>query len=336
MSKDVPMISRLIRDMIVENYEEALNIVTDEKFDPNERSKTMDSPVISALIIILGGTKPEIIGPKSREIFKLIVNNPKFDPNAYDTDRETILMHIARNRKFNWLAPFVLNNPKTDLSLKNIYGRDVTQIAGYAKNQVVVDLLLTFNIKFTSTHSPKKRVGVKKKAAVVSVTSKALDKIEKAFLDSRKDDPFSLYNLIKYFLNGNYEECMRIVTNVHFNPNETDRWEEPALSSLIYYSQDSEVKYDEDKFKEIAKAIINHRQFDVNALDCDCNTVLMVAMGFPRLDWLVKELFRISSARIDVINDMGEDLQAIADKCGNSELYSDMIRRSYETANVVS
>lgn len=340
MGKDVPIISRLLKAMIFEDYKEAMDIVTNEDFDPNEKTRTWGSPVVSALITVLSGSKSKTLCAEAKAVFKAIVSNKNFCPNVCDKENETVLMHIARNAEFNWLAPFILDSKNIDLTVKNYMGRTALDIASYMQNNVVRDLLLTINMKNVVNHLPKKKVGLKKKKQTtqmqVSVSSSdVLNNIELAFSDESKENPVSLYYLVKYFVQGNYDECLRIVKSVHFNPNETDRWEEPALSSLIYYSQDSTVHYDTEKFKEIAKEIINARTFDVNAIDADCNTVLMVAMGFPNLGWLVKELFKISSARIDVMNDMGEKLEDIAAKCGNSELYSDMIRRSYETAKVV-
>ena len=338
MGKEIPVISKLLKAMIVEDYKGAMDIVSDEDFNPNEKTKTWEAPVISALLTVLINSKNKELPTEAKAVFKAIISNKSFNPNEVDKENETILMHIARNRNFSWLAPFVLDCPSIDLYVKNYMGRTALDIANNTGNIIVRDLIIAYNTNIMRDHLPKKREGIKKKkkqAAKVTVSSSILNNIEMAFSDEAKNNPVSLYNLIKYFIKGNYDECLRIVKDVHFNPNESDRWDEPALSSLIYYSQDSTVIYDAVKFREIALGIINNRMFDVNALDADCNTVLMVAMSFPKLNWLVRELFKISSARIDVINDMGEDINAIAEKCGNSELLSDMIRRNYETANVI-
>ena len=342
MGKDVPVISKLLKAMIMEDYKDAMDIVTDENFDPNEKTKTWDSPVISAMITILTGTKNKDINQDAKAVFKAITSNKKFDPNTCDREKETALMHVARNKRFSWLAPFLLDCPNINLFAKNYLGRTALDIAAGVENSIVRDLILAYSMKFTVKHLPKKKVGIKKKKPTASQTTQVtvsgniLNNIEAAFYPEAKENPVSLYNLVKYFIKGNYDECLRIVKDVHFNPNECDRWDEPALSSLIYYAQDSTVTYDTEKFKEIAKEIINNRQFDVNAIDADCNTILMVAMGFPKLDWLVRELFKISSARIDVVNDMGENLSTIAEKCGNSELLADMIRRNYKEVDAIS
>ena len=57
----------------------------------------------------------------------------------------------------------------------------------------------------------------------------------------------------------------------------------------------------------------------------------MVAMGFPNLKWLAEMLFNIQSARIDIINDSGESIRQIAEKCGNGSFYSHLIRKACET-----
>lgn len=62
----------------------------------------------------------------------------------------------------------------------------------------------------------------------------------------------------------------------------------------------------------------------------------MVSMSFKRLNWLTRELFKISSAKIDHVNDMGEDLKQIAKSCYNTPLYEELIKANYTEANVVS
>ena len=338
MEKDIPVISLLLKAMILGDYNEAMDIVTDENFNPNDKTKTLESPVISAMMVVIYGTTPEDMKPEAKAVFNAIIKNKKFNPNEVDNQHETILMHIARNKYYNWLAPLILACDGVDVHMKNMMGRTALDIATSVNNLVVRDLLMARSIKDMASHSPKKKVGLKKvkKPQELPEINKVLNNIEVAFTPESKEDPVSLYNLTKYFVKGNYDECLKIVKHIHFDPNEMDRWDEPVLSCLIHYSQDSAVNYDEEKFKEIVIAIINNRMFDVNALDADCNTTLMVAMGYPKLKWMVKELFKISSAKIDLKNEMGEDLSAIAEKCGNSEFLSDMIRRSYETAKVVS
>jgi len=337
MGKDIPVISKLLKAMVLGDYKEAMDIVSDDNFNPNEKTKTWEAPVVSALITILSNSKQTSIFPsEAKAVFKAIISNKNYNPNEVDKENETALMHIARNKQFAWLAPFVLDCKGIDLGIKNYMGRTALNVANDVNNIAVKDVIMSYAIKDNMqeliAHAPKKRIGKKKRPikAETTVSVNVLNNVECAFDDESKENPVSLYNLIKYFIKGNYDECIRITKDVHFDPNESDRWGEPALSSLIYYSQDTSINYDAVKFREIALEIISKRTFDVNALDADCNTVLMVALSFPKLGWLARELFKISSARMDVINDMGETINEIAEKNGTSELLSDLIRRNCE------
>jgi hypothetical protein len=88
-------------------------------------------------------------------------------------------------------------------------------------------------------------------------------------------------------------------------------------------------------FKKIVDVIIENKRFDVNALDADCNTTLMVAMSFPRLQWLTEKLFNIQSARLDVLNDSGENLRSIAENCGNGDFYNHLVMKSFEAVEAI-
>ena len=258
MAKDIPVISKLLRAMILGDYKDALDIVLAEKFDPNEKTQSWGSPILSALITVMSGTKHSPFTKDAKDVFKAIVLHENFDPNATDMEKETSLMHIARFSEYGWLVPFILNKKNVNIGLRNLMGRTAIDIASVHNNVVVRDLLMACNVKEVAMHSPKKKVGLKKKKATpapttnaeVTVSGLVANNIEVAFTPEAKENPFSLYHLVKNFINGNYDECLRIANNVHFNPNESDRWDEPALSSLIYYSQDSTVKYDEDKLME--------------------------------------------------------------------------------------
>jgi hypothetical protein len=233
-----------------------------------------------------------------------------------------------------------MNTGKVDLSIKNFMHRDAIEIAEHTDNSVFVDILLPLKAQ-NHKGQPKKRVGIKKVAKVVNITANSnsneniLRKVEVAFIDEAKKSPVSLYNLLVNFFKGDYSTCIQIAKDPNFNPNECDRWDEPALSSLIYYSQDANVEYDEEMFKKIADAIISNKRFDVNALDADCNTTLMVAMGFPKLKWLAERLFSINSARLDIINDCGYNIREIADGCGNGDFYNHLVMKTFEMADVI-
>ena len=341
MKKDIPLISQLLRAIIVEDYASAKEIVTSDKFNPNETNESWNAPVLTAIVCVLSTTDKITDETRFKEILKEIVKHEKFNPNVLDTEGETVLMHIARHPEFNWLVPFIINTGKVDVSIKNFMHRDVITIAENAGNAVLCDILLPLKAQ-GHKGQPKKRVGIKKVAKVTTMTFSSesngniISRIESAFDKDVKNNPASLYNLLSCFFKGDYSTCIQIVRDPNFNPNECDRWEEPALSSLIYYSQDAKVNYDEEMFKKIVEIIIANHRFNVNALDADCNTVLMVAMGFPRLHWLAEMLFNIQSARLDVMNDSGETIRQIAENCGNGEFYNRLVRKSFETADVVN
>lgn len=338
MKKDIPTISLLLKAMIVEDYASAIDIITKKDFNPNETNKTWNSPILSAMIDIMADELKNVKDEKSlRTVMKEIAKHKDFNPNITDVEGETIMMHIARHSDFNWLAPFILMANNFDINIKNFMHRDAISLAEKCGNHALVDVLLTYkaqNIKHDGM--PKKIKGLKKIKTVVPPNTNVLQKIEGAFYEEAKKRPTSLYNLLAAFFKGDYTTCIQIVRDVNFNPNEMDKWDEPVLSSLIYYSQDANVEYDEEMFKTIASIIISLPRFDVNALDCDCNTVLMVSMGYPKLKWLTEKLFNISSARLDVLNDMGEGIREIAENCGNEDFYNHLIRKSFETAKVIS
>jgi len=341
MKKDIPLISHLLRSIIVEDYASAMEVITDDSFNPNETNSSWRAPVITAIVNILSNMPSKKDSKELREVLKTIVKNKDFDPNVLDATGETCLMHIARHEEFNWLVPFIFNTNKVDINIKNQMSKDLLDIAEASENKTLSDIVMSIRILDIKKGQPKKRVGIKKRICLTPIDSPSkgngniLDKLEKAFEDNQKRNPVSLYALIKAFFQGDYTTCIQIVRDVNFNPNECDRWEEPALSSLIYYSQDVNVNYDESMFKKIVDVIIENKRFDVNALDADCNTTLMVAMSFPRLQWLTEKLFNIQSARLDVLNDSGENLRSIAENCGNGDFYNHLVMKSFEAVEAI-
>lgn len=337
MTNDVPLISQLIRAIIVEDYATAIEVITDEKFNPNETNESWHAPVLTAIINIATTTEKFNDVESLKEVLKEIVKHKDYDPNIVDYEGETVLMHIARHPSFNWIVPLIISTNKVDTKIKNFMHYTALDIAERYDNPVMVDILLSLNTDY-SKGQPVKIKGLKKvKSIKVSsdANSNILKKIDWAFEEKQKVNPLSLFNLLTSFFKGEYDTCIQIVRDVNFNPNECDKYGEPLLSSLMYYSQDSKAVYDEDMFKKIVDCIISNRKFDVNTINADCNTVLMVAMGFPKLKWLAEKLYNIQSARLDIINDCGETIRDIANNCGNGDFYNHLVRKSFEMAEVV-
>lgn len=337
MINDVPLISQLIRAIIVEDYATAIEVITDEKFNPNETNESWHAPVLTAIINIVTTTEKFNDVESLKEVLKEIVKHKDYDPNIVDYEGETVLMHIARHPSFNWIVPLIISTNKVDTKIKNFMHYTALDIAERYDNPVMVDILLSLNTDY-SKGQPVKIKGLKKVTSIKvssDENSNILEKIDWSFEEEQKVNPISLFNLLTSFFKGEYDTCIQIVRDVNFNPNECDKWDEPLLSSLMYYSQDSKAVYNEDMFKKIVDCIISNRKFDVNAINADCNTVLMVAMGFPKLKWLAEKLYNIQSARLDVMNDCGETIRDIANNCGNGDFYNHLIRKSFEMAEVV-
>lgn len=359
MAKNIPLTSLLLKALILDDYASAIDVISRKEFNPNEKSLTWGAPVLSALIVVLSGAPKKEDDKAVRDIIKEIISRDDFDPNIADGNGDTPLMHIAMHPDFNWVAPFILSKKNLNLGVKDFMHRTALEIAERERNTVLADMILAYKGKKAQGTSnvetvkvdkiechlgmPKKRKGLATTAKVITIDTTTsttgvvsiLDKIECAFDDDVKKNPVSLYNLLRSFFKGDYSTAIQIAKDVNFNPNECDKWEEPALSSLIYYSQDSKVTYDEDRFKDVANAIMSNIRFNVNTIDADCNTVLMVAMGFPKLKWLTEKLFNLQYARLDIINDMGEGIRQIADKCGNGAFYNQLVMKSFETAKVI-
>ena len=216
MKKDIPLISQLLKAIIVEDYASAIEIVTSDKFNPNETNESWHAPVLTAIVCVLSTTDKITDQTNLKEILKEIVKNEKFNPNILDTEGETVLMHIARHPSFNWLVPFIMNTGKVDITVKNFMHRDAIEIAESEGNTTLADILLPLKVH-DHKGQPRKRVGIKKVAKVTSINVSAdvndnvINRIEKAFGPDNKKNPVSLYNLLSSFFKGDYTTCMEIV-----------------------------------------------------------------------------------------------------------------------------
>ena len=338
-NENIPLVTYLLKNLILDDYASAIDIITSNEFNPNEKGMAWGAPALTAVIVVMASSAKDIDENGLREVIKGIINHKDFDPNVADNNGDTVLMHIAIHPEFNWVVPMILATGKVNFSLKNFMHKTILEIAEGNNNVIFRNMVLGGGRKGT----PKKMPGLKKKqqpkAEIVSInfnTNKSiLNRIDAIFDADEKKNPVSLYGLLTAFFKGDYDTAIQIAKDVNFNPNSFDRFDEPCLTSLIYYSQDANVTYDEEMFKKVADAIISNRRFDVNAIDSDCNTVLMASMGFPKLRWLTEKLFSLQSARIDIINDSGENIREIADNCGNGEFYNKLVMKAFETANIV-
>lgn len=326
------IMTRLMRAVILEDYNEADAILSDENFDPNLKTKTWGAPVLTALITVLSGVDKIQNTTALKSLFKRIAQHPKFDPNVKDDGGETVLMHIARSGLYNWLVPFIMLNKKVDLTVQNFMHLDVMQIANRAKNTTMLDVLLTHK-RMNHRGLPKKIVGLPKKVKTIENTV-FLNRVDVAYSSLAKVDQFSMYHVLKNFLEGKYDEAYKIVMDEKFDPNETNRWDEPALTNLIYISQDKACQYDEEQFRKIATAIVNREEFDVNYQDAEFNTPLMVSITFKKLHWLTELMYEKPEARCDLTNDCGLTLLGVAIQANERDFYNHLVENTIKKVTV--
>ena len=324
--------SRLMRAVILEDYNEADTILSDDSFDPNMKNKTWGAPVLTALINVMSGVDKIQNTNALKALFKRIAQHPKFDPNIKDDGGETVLMHIARSGLYNWLVPFIMLNKNVDLTAQNFMHLDVMQIANRANNTAMLEVLLTHK-RMNHRGLPKKIVGLAKKNKTINNTT-FINKLDVAYSSFAKVEQFSMYNVLKNFLEGKYDEAYKIVTDEEFDPNETNRWDEPAITNFIYVSQDKDCKYDEEQFRKIISAIVKRDEFDVNFQDADLNTPLMVSMQFNKLHWLTELMFGKPDVKLDLINSCGLTLLGVAIQANEREFYNHLIQHTIKEVKV--
>lgn len=163
----IPVISRILRALIVDDYATAIELVTDKGFDPNEKSISTGMPVVSAVINLFGNLSKVEDKNSFKTILNEVVRHPNFDPNVADKYGETVLMHIAKHKDFNWLLPFVLAHGSIDYDAKNFMKKDVIKIAESCGNSVFINVILMRKGQGSHIGLPKKRVGIKKKMHTV-------------------------------------------------------------------------------------------------------------------------------------------------------------------------
>ena len=136
-----------------------------------------------------------------------------------------------------------------------------------------------------------------------------------------------MYWVLYHFFRGNYQEAENVVTSPYFNPNECDKFEDPALLTLVNHATVYNAKIDEDWYKRIAKYIVDCKTFDPNIINSEGNSPIMVTIGFKSLNWLSELLFNLPNTRIDFINEYGRILHGIAKEANNLVFYKGMIHK---------
>lgn len=326
--------SELVRNVLLEDFTAANIIVDSEDFDPNEISgSNWASPVVSSIISLVNNFSKMEDKESFKELLKKIVSKKGFDPNKADNGGDTVLMHIAKKKEYAFLMPIICKNCTLNLDRKTYVGKTALDIAKRYENEEFINAINEY-MKSTDFYKgmPVKHCGIKKDYAheVKPKEKKPID-VSDAFTREQKLNPVSSFWALKAFLEKNYDKCLEIISDEKFNPNEKNNWEEPFLTSLIYYSQDNRVEYDEEKFKDIASAIISKNEFNVNVIDANGDSVIMASMYFTKLKWLTKKLYISCKVNPGIVNDLGLNLRGIAKNMGAEEFLNRMSLQVAET-----
>lgn len=329
-------VSQILRLLVLEDYAELINIIVSDDFNPNVKSDISESPLLLKLINLFGSGCVKIKDKENFQmIFTEIVNHKDFDPNIKDTDGETILTCIARCDKesFNWLVNPILAKGNVDIFAKNFMHKTCMDIAKKKNNTVFMSIINGF-LFVKHLGMPRKR-SFKKESELnieISPNKKTFDcksiiteSIEQCYNEEQKKNPSSMYWVLYHFFRGNYQEAENVVTSPHFNPNECDKFEDPALLTLVNHATVYNAKIDEDWYKRIAKYIVDCKTFDPNIINAEGNSPIMVTIGFKSLNWLSELLFNLPNTRIDFINEYGRILHGIAKEADNLVFYQGMI-----------
>ena len=146
MAQEIPMLSKLLRSIIIGDYATALKTVKDNSFNPNDTHLSWGAPVMSAIINVIGDSSLIANKKEFKDVVVNILRHDNFNPNMTDNEGDTILMHIAKHPSFNWAVPYILSNPKTDITIKNFTHRNANNIASICGNTEFIDIWPQFFI----------------------------------------------------------------------------------------------------------------------------------------------------------------------------------------------
>lgn len=301
------------------DYEKANQIVEDDWFDPNFTVMPSGMPIATYILEMSGSIHKNSLEEHKKLITK-IVRLPQFNPNKrLDTfSGETMLMRIAKNPEYNWLIDEILHNRKLNIFEEDYGGNTALMTAVSYDNRECERRIMDFIGR--GKDDDRSMMPKKKKATMTTLPNgEFINRVETGFNDGEKIGDNTLYSLIKNFMWQKYDKCIDIIKSSDFNFNSTDRWGEPSFHSVIYFANLPGVKYDEDGFKKVAEAFMSRADFDVNALDCDCNTIPMVTASIPRMKWLLELLIsKCHNIDMSIRNDVGMTLEEIATRNGIS------------------
>lgn len=295
------------------DYDKAERIIKDYWFDPNFIVRPSGMPIATYILEMSGGVDKSRVD-LHKNLIRSIMSLPQFNPNKrLDTfSGETMLMRIAKNSEYNWLLNDILKNPRLNIYEEDYNGNTALMTAVSFENRECEKKIMDFiglKDKDNKSLMPRKISDNMK----LMPNGDIIYRVEAGFSESEMKGENTLYSLILNFMWKKYDKCVDIVNSNEFSFNSTDKWGEPSLHSLIYYSNLHGVKYEEDGFKKIVDAFIKRKDFNVNALDCDCNNIPMVVASMPRMKWLLEMLFdKCNDIDMDIRNDVGMNLEEIA------------------------
>lgn len=314
---------KLVDDILNGNFANAILTSCDEKFDPNEQTKSGQT-MLSAIVQKIRFDAPSLINDEAFKSFiSTIIDHKNFEPNKRGTMDETPLMTLCRYPECAWVVEMLLEHPDTNINLRSRFGNTAEDIARMQDNDEALKLIFKKKVK-NHVVKAKKRNPAERKLAKNALM---LSHIEGGFRQIQKENETSIYWLIKSFLMGDYEAALSIARSKDFNATEEDYWGEPVIYSLIYYSQDKQTEYDEGWLKKIIDAIFEHKTFNINQTDADGNNILMVSIQFKKLNWLSEKLIENHDLKIDIKNEMGYGLIDVATAAHQEEFLSSIIAK---------
>ena len=315
----------LVESILNNNIAHAILMACDDKFDPNETTKSGQTMLVAIIQKIRMECPSMLYDEAFKSFISIIIDHKNYEPNKRGTMNETPLMTLCRYPECSWVVKMLLEHPDININLKSRFGHTAEDIARNNDNKEALKLFKKPSQKRKYHIIVAKR---RKPSEVKTLRNSAMLKhIEGAFREGQKVSEISAYWLIKHFLREDYEKALMIAKAEDFNAKEEDYWGEPVIYSLLYYSQDSKTEYDEEWLKKIVDALLSHKTFNINQTDADGNNLLMVSIQFKKLNWLSEKLMNRPDLNVDIKNAMGYKLIDIASSSHQEEFLSSIIAK---------